>query len=342
MMGVTVKRVEVILAAFLLACAATCAQTTQSSGGINPNAPVNVRGQVFAPSGGPLQMTVRLQLISDDPSRPPEYIYTDSNGRFVLMSLNPRIAHTVVIETDGQNWATTTERFLVLNPRYSLSIILKPYESDNRHGGKPSISVAELQQNVPRAARREFDLAMDRLRLGETEKARKHLDRAIEIFPDYVEARNELAVYLMKQGQLVPAEAQLRRALDVNPEAVRPLFNLGLCLYRQQRYPDAIPVLQRAFQLDPLNAQGAMLLGFSLVMSGDDTGAELVLLKAYELGGKKVARAQFYLSHIYTRRKDYKKAARALEIYLADVPDSSETPQLQATLAKLRASAQNQ
>jgi Tfp pilus assembly protein PilF len=334
-MRVTVKRAAALSALGLLACVAGFAQ------GLGSNTPVNVRGQVFAPGGGPLQMTIRLQLVSDDPTRPPEYIYTDSNGRFLLPSLDPRVAYTVVVETDGRNWATTTERFLVLNPRYTLSVILKPYVSEASKSDKSSVSVSELKQSVPRAARREFDLAMDKLQRGEPEKSRRFLERAIEIFPDYVDARNELAVALMKDGQLTAAEAQLRRALSVDPEAVRPLLNLGLCLYRQQRYADAILVLERAVQLSPLSSQGNLLLGFSLVMSGDDVRAEPVLLKAYELDGKKAARAQFYLSHIYTRRKDYKKAAKALETYIADVPDSPELPQLQATLAKLRASAQN-
>jgi Tfp pilus assembly protein PilF len=304
----------------------------------SPNAPVNVRGQLYAPDGSPLQLVVRLQLISDNPNRPPEYHYTNSHGAFVLPMLDPRVQYTIVVESDGKNWATTTESFMVTGPRSMVFITLRPHVTEKR-SGKPSVSVSELQQNVPKAAKREYETALEHMEAGETEKARAMLERAIEIYPEYVAARNELAVALMRDGLLAAAEAQLRRALDVDNSAVRPLLNLGLCLYRQQKYTEAIPVLERAVQLQPFQPQGHLVLGFSLVMSGELERAEPVLRRAYEQGGKSTVRAQLYLSRLYTRWQQYEKAAQALEIYLTNTPELPDTPALQVTLEKLRAAA---
>ena len=142
---------------------------------------------------------------------------------------------------------------------------------------------------------------------------------------------------LLREARLSEAEAQLRRALAVDADAARPLLNLGLCLYRQQRSKEAIAPLERALQLQPINPSGNMLLGMVQVQAGKDQEAEAVFLRAYEQGGRRVARAQLYLSRIYTRRQDYDRAANALDVYLTDVPDEPNAQDLRATLVKLRA-----
>jgi Tfp pilus assembly protein PilF len=194
-----------------------------------------------------------------------------------------------------------------------------------------------LNQSIPRAARNEYGAAVEQLAKGDLDRARKSFHRAIELYPEFVEARSELAALHMRDGDNARAEALLRRALEIDNSAVRATLNLGLCLYRQQRYADALPFLERGVQLQPVNGHAHMLLGITLVLSGDDARAEPILLRAYEQGGKHCARAQYYLSRLYTRQKNYPRAAGALELYLRDLPDDPDAESLRATLTKLRA-----
>jgi Tfp pilus assembly protein PilF len=202
-----------------------------------------------------------------------------------------------------------------------------------------SVSVAELNQSIPRAARNEYGAAVEQLAMGDSDRARKSFLRAIELYPDFVEARSELAALHMRDGDNAGAEALLRRALKIDNSAVRANLNLGLCLYRQRRYADALPFLERGVQLQPMNGHAHMLLGITLVLSGDDARAEPILLRAYEQGGKHCALVQYYLSRLYTRQKNYPRAAEALELYLRDLPDEPDAESLRATLTKLRAAA---
>jgi Tfp pilus assembly protein PilF len=298
---------------------------------------VNVRGQIYGPNGAQVQGNIRIQLSGEDGQRPPEYIFTDSKGGFVIYDLSTGFSYTLIVETDEKNWATTTERFYVLGPRPFVTINLRPLEGTR--AGKPSVSVAELNQTVPRGARKEYESAVEQLTAGDAAKARKGFERAIDLFPDFVEARSELAVVLMRDGDLPGAETLLRRAVEIDSAAVRPLLNLGLCLYRQQRYTDALPFLERGVQLQPVNPNGNLTYGISLFLSGDEARAEPFLRKAYEQGGKACAKAQFYLSRLYTRQKKYERAAVALEIFLRDAPDDPNVASLRGTLVKLRAAA---
>ena len=305
-------------------------------GQIQRGGPVNARGQVYAPEGGPLQQVIRLELASSDGLRPPEYVFTDSNGRFILRGLIPGSSYTITVETDGKNWATTSVSFIPTDFRAAVQVDLRPLER-KAVVGDPRVSIGELKQNIPNDARKEYEAAMELFLQGEHARARPFLERAIELYPDFVNARNELSVALMKEGKLAEAEAQLRRALQADATAVRPLLNLGLCLYRQGRYADSLAFLEKALQLQPAHPTGQLLLGITFVMLGDDTRAEPALVRAYELGGKRTARAQFYLARLYARRKDYGRAAAALDTYLRDVPDDSNAGELRKTLDRLRA-----
>lgn len=300
-----------------------------------PTAPVNGRGQVYAPNGAPLQMQIRIQLLSDDTSRPPEYLFTDSHGRFSLHGLSPFESYRIVVESDGQNWDTTVESFFVTGPRFVVFVHLKPLVREPVPAGS-RVSAKQAQVSVPRSARKKYEEGVKLLAQGDTGAARELFEEALALCPDFIEARNELAVALLREGRLADAEAQLRRALQAQPDAVGPLINLGLCLYRQQRSLEAIPYLERALQLEAIHPQGHLLLGMVLVQAGDDARAEPVLRRAYEQGGARAARAQYYLARIYTRRRDYPRAVSALETYLRDSPGAPDAAELQQSLEKLR------
>lgn len=302
--------------------------------------PVTVRGQIYLPNGVPLQQSIRFQLLTDDASRPPEYIFTDSGGQFVLQRLVQMATYIIIVEGDAQNWGPTTARFMVGSGRQQrVQVYLEPPERKRGPEG-PSVSAYALRQKLPRAARKQFEAALRLIKKGDYVAAQPSLERAVALFPDYVEARNELGVALMKAGKLADAEEHLRRALGVDAAAVRPMFNLGLCLQRQQRFADAQPYLERAVQLRPDHAGGLLSLGINAVMLRDDARAEPLLVRAYDLGGASVASAQLYLAQLYTRRKDYARAATALETYLRDVPSAPDGPRLQQVLDQLRAAAQ--
>ena len=316
---------------------------------IRQNAPVDVLGQVYAPGGGTLQQQVRIHFTSARGFRPPEILFSDSNGRFVIYSLIQGEDYTLRIDEEAPFWAATSTTFTPFGRKPTVHIYLNPYSrpatrppatsgarGENRGA---AVTAAELRADIPRAARREFEQGLERLAAADSGKARKNFERAIALHPEFVEARNELAVLLMRDGELAAAEALLRRTLELDPAAALPLMNLGLCIYRQERYREAAAPLERAVQLEPENYRSHLLLGMTLVMAGDDPRAEPALLRAYELAGARAARAQFYLSHYYTRKKDYRRAARALETYLTDAPTDPNAPALTQTLAKLRATS---
>ena len=332
---ITMRSLYAGILLFCLCCGPSAAQGLQ-------NTKADIRGQVFMPNGDPAQMIIRIQLSGEDSLRPPESFFTDSKGRFGVRDLRQGMRYTFIVESDGKNWATSREIVYITQEIHAIVMIHLQPLLNSPIPERPSISATELNQTVPPAALRVYEFGVAQLAAGDLVKARKQFERAIELFPDFVEARSELAVVFMRQDSLASAEALLRRAIEIDSAAVRPLLNLGLCLYRQQRFKEAMVPLERGVQLKPVNPHGNLLFGITLEAAGDDEHAEPVLRQAYDQGGKNVAKAQLYLSRLYARQKKYDLAAQALDIYLRDAPAAPDAASLRTTLAKLRAAAQPQ
>jgi Flp pilus assembly protein TadD len=77
------------------------------------------------------------------------------------------------------------------------------------------------------------------------------LRKALAIFPDYMEAHNDLGVLQIQQGAYDQAAAELQEAVKLDPRAVQPITNLALAWIGLHRYADAESAARRAIAADP-------------------------------------------------------------------------------------------
>ncbi len=304
----------------------------------SPVGGVIIRGQVYGPDGLPLRQQIRLEVREQSPRNRPEYIYTDTLGRFEFQG-RTQVVQIIRVESDGESYAETVVDFIPSGISPFVHVYLRRLEKPATTKPEQSITSAAALTPVPRSARQEFERGVQLVRKNQPGEARARFEAAIQRFPDYVDARNELAVLLLREGQLEAAEVHLRRAVEIDPSAVNVLLNLGLCLVRKGQPGEAVRFLDRAVQLQPRNAPAQLLYGVALLLEGQEDLAEPVLLRAYELGGKQVSEAQFHLARIYLKRNDAARAARALETYLQDTPHAPNAAQLQEVLRQLQQAA---
>jgi tetratricopeptide (TPR) repeat protein len=75
---------------------------------------------------------------------------------------------------------------------------------------------------------------------GDVEKARLHLQKAIEISPEFEEALNNLGTYYYRDGRFDTAAALFQRALKANPNSFAAQVNFGGALISLGRYEEAL------------------------------------------------------------------------------------------------------
>jgi tetratricopeptide (TPR) repeat protein len=138
----------------------------------------------------------------------------------------------------------------------------------------------------------QFNLARAHVARGEWEQARQHLQKAIDLRPDYVRARLALAqlqvsqrdyeaalksseqvltfdrnntsarliasAALMGQKKFVEARQLLDAMLKTNPSAPDVLFQLGIVSLAESKYKEAEDDFRRSYELNPANSRGLM------------------------------------------------------------------------------------
>ncbi|MGD0140467.1 MAG: tetratricopeptide repeat protein [Tepidisphaeraceae bacterium] len=108
-------------------------------------------------------------------------------------------------------------------------------------------------------------------------KAEESYRRAIDLFPEYEDARKNLAVVFIDQKRYPEAIEQCRAILEQNPESVSGHTNLGTAYYQQGRLDLALEEYQRVLELEPENVGALASAGAILAQQGQvDEGIEML------------------------------------------------------------------
>jgi len=138
------------------------------------------------------------------------------------------------------------------------------------------VTFQELTHNVPKTARAEMEKADKASAKDRSDEAIQHLNRAILMDPEYVAARNNLAVIYFKMGKSELAIAQLEEAVKVDPHNATLFTNLSVGLLKINKLDGAERAARTTLDLDRTSAsQARMLLGLALIRQGKFTDEAL-------------------------------------------------------------------
>jgi tetratricopeptide (TPR) repeat protein len=261
-------------------------------------------------------------------------LYSDNQGQFEIRTLPPG-EYTIQVEGDHLVYEVTSERVDVLvgTPSFVTLTLKEKATSTTRSGGV--VSVSELSKEVPQKARKEFERASKSANEGKTDEAIEHLRLAIQEYPNFVMAHNDLGVQLLGQGKVDEAASEFRAALQIDAKAFNPNLNLGLVLVRQQKYEEAVEILRKALALDSTSPAAHLYLGLALKGIGDLQAAEPELKSAYSAGGDASSIALFHLGDLYLKLGNRTLAREAFELYLRQSPNGTYAAQARQLINRL-------
>jgi len=292
-----------------------------------------IEGRVSLPSGFSAEQNIKITL------RNSQVVlftrFTDRHGEFRFDNLSEGV-YFVQAEVNGGNFEPV-ERKVPLGRGIVAQITLQLGERKLPLAFNTSrvVSVAELKQVVPGAARREYELGLKSVAKGDVRTAATHFQEAISLYPEYLAARNDLGAQFLKLKRIDEAERHFQRVLENDPKNFNAQFNLGLVRIERGDYTDAIVQLNRAIVLDSTRPVARLWIGFALLELGDLAGAERELTKALVMGGPDCVAAHYHLARIYLARGDKREALRSVRAYLQEAPKGEyarEAKQFEAQL----------
>ena len=110
-----------------------------------------------------------------------------------------------------------------------------------------------------------------------------HLEKAVRLQPQFVEARVNLGVVLIEAGEYSHAVETLEKATETAPEYPRAWYQLGRAHERLREYPRAETAYERAVDIDSSSAETYARLGLVRIAEGRFDGAVEALSRAVEL-----------------------------------------------------------
>jgi tetratricopeptide (TPR) repeat protein len=118
------------------------------------------------------------------------------------------------------------------------------------------------------AAMKPYNRGVDFLEREQLDEAEREFRLALEIAPNFVNARYNLALVLMQRGQHEPAERQLAALVDERPSDSDFLFAYGHVLFLELRFAEAVAAFEQLLKLDPSHRRGAFGLARALQEAG--------------------------------------------------------------------------
>ena len=215
---------------------------------------VEIQGQVRFAEGGAPAANVVVRLESYDGGGSISEAFTDRLGKFRFTGLPPA-QYSVRIRQSGYRDAQQTVDMTTISRGLVMLQLLRDSSSSSK---TPAVS-GSIDANVPAAAQKEFDKGVAALAEGGKEKtvvAVRCFEKAVSIYPQFVEARLKLGTAHMDLAEWEKAEKELLATIDVDAKAFNAFFALGEVYLRQNKIAEAEKVL-----LQGLAIQDASYLG---------------------------------------------------------------------------------
>ena len=307
----------------------------------DPNTAV-IQGRVTLPSGFAAKRYVRITLSNTHSVL--STLYTNNSGEFQLRNLAEGVYYVQAEVSDGSfdpaSRRVELGRGLVVQLTLELREKTGPASVVTRAGARV-VSAAELQQSVPPAAKKQYELGLKSVAKGDFAQAAARFEEALSAYPEYLAARNDLGAQYLKLKRLDEAERQFRMVLARDARNFNAVFNLGLVRVERHDYPGAIAQLNQAIALDGARPVARLWLGFALLETGDARDAERELLKALVTGGTECAASNYHLARISLDRGDAAEASRYLGVYLEDAPKGEYAEDARQLQKKIQAGAKS-
>ncbi len=276
---------------------------------LDPGRRVFVEGEVSQEGGMlPDELTVEVYDLQDHMRVDQAMVRRD--GRFQFRNLQTGNYWIRIVNMHGD---ALLEDFAFIHENgVPLSFRIPAREAIRASEG--AVSVNRMIHPIPHKAEKEFRQLQKAFAAGQVQQSLEHLEKAIQMCPEYTEAHNNLGARYLMLGQPDKAVKEFRATIALDPAFAKGHVNLSLALMINGGYPEAEAAARRALQLEPESVPAHYALGQVLGLQKKSAPETLGnLRKAVEAYPK----ARLIIAQVLLRQGAIEEAVLELRAYLA-------------------------
>ena len=168
-----------------------------------------------------------------------------------------------------------------------------------------------ITNSVPRDAVVIYNHALELSNKGELDTALNEYRRAIDVYPQFVAAYNNIGEIFTRRGDSENAISSYLEALKIDKH-YRVLLNLGVEHFNRNNYPQALKYFTESIAREPDFLEGHYYAGLVLYKQENYKKSEKQLAAVVRLDERHV-KGNLLLSHIYYEWKEYQKTIDCLD-----------------------------
>jgi Tfp pilus assembly protein PilF len=264
--------------------------------------------------------------------------YTDMDGR-VSFSIPPSDNYQVRVTGPGIETSRASFELFAGESFHRESVVVKLTEDGKKNLPGGMVSAAML--NVPAKARREYDKGMEQMQKGKLDDAKKHLQKATEIYPDYDWAFNNIGVIDMRTKDVAGAREAFTRAVAINNKNFDADRNLARLELGENNYEGAQKLLRDALSSKPGDPTSLGMLAFAEFKTRQFDQALSDAEKVHQDGTDAFPLAHLVAASIRESKGDLVGAQKQYEMYVKEAPDSPQAQVAKEGLERIQAQAKN-
>lgn len=197
-------------------------------------------------------------------------------------------------------------------------------------------SANPLLNSIPSAALAKFQKGMEKV-ASDPKAAVVFFDEAIAAYPNFAAAYLEKGAALLKTNDVDRALESFVKAIQLKPDYIEAKYSYGYAEYLKKNFEVASAVFDDVLKQKNDMPEAHMYLGISLYYLKNVAAAEVQLKMATAAeSGERVALAHRFLGGIYAAKKQNAAAAAELQKYVELVPKAPDAEKLKATIADLK------
>lgn len=316
-----------VLAAFCLAAAAQLPRQKQT---------VNLRVRVVELNEHSLDAQVMVSLLTASGALIAQS-FTQGNGEVEFDELPAGSYRLRVSGNDVEETTTDAFQMLAMENTHIETVRVKVLQAGDTAGPVPGGTVSAAEMNVPGKAKKEFRKGNEAFAAGKVEDARQHYTKAIEIYPRYPSAYNNMGVTWMKSGDVAQARTAFSKALEIDPSNAGASMNLGRLAYMDHNWTDAERYLSRSSSSNPGDVEAlAMLANVELELKKFDA-AIADAQKVHLLAHQKFAVVHLIAARALEAKGVPDEAMMEYKVFLKEAPNAPTAPLAREALDRLQA-----
>jgi tetratricopeptide (TPR) repeat protein len=331
-------RLRSLLVLGLLLSAPTISTLAQRMGGLDMGG-ASLRVHVVASDDRPVGQGLRVRLMGAGGGSPAAESYTDNSGEVTFSGIEPGTYHVFVSGEGYQDSATAgieIDRRQMSETRFVR--VRRAKEDEGVVMGSPNNATIDVSLlRAPAKARKEFEKANQLLARQQWAKAAGHLQKAVAIDPKFGAAYNNLAVAYAKLGDVEREREALDKALESNDHNLAALANRARLALNEKDMAGGERYLTRALALDPGNTQMLMVLAKIQLLSRQYDAAVASAQRIHSLPHQKYALVHYLAARALEAEHHLPAAASELRVFLKEEPDGQWTAAARKELGLLEA-----